>query len=359
MRRSQKLALSCSTGLALLLVIEACRSPTQMTLDVTYGGNCADLRGVAIIVGTDPTVSESRIATNLFTTTTSQCAPAGAGSRVGTLVVTPNDSIGQGSVVVLGSFDKPVEQCKASEGYFGCIVARRIFSFVAHTALTIEIPLDPDCKNVPCDAVSTCKKGACTDAHVDCGAGGCSQPGQLSDGGTLFVDAPTSPEAAIAELDSGGGGPTDAGDAASPTDAEIDGGADASSCPANAPVECPVGSSLFCGAGQSCCQDPMAGTTASCKPTGQCPSNYNERRLDCTSTSNCGAGLVCCLTMFNQMPATCMASCDESFGSQKRLCARDCECAGAGPRAIMDGGKSTATCSLDQPYSVKGVKACQ
>jgi hypothetical protein len=358
MRCSQKLALSCLTGLALLALIEACRAPTQMTLDVTYGGNCADLRGVAIIVGTDPTVAESRIASNLFTTTTSQCAGVGAGSRVGTLVVTPNDSIGQGSVVVLGSFDRPVEQCKASEGYFGCIVARRIFSFVPHTALTIEIPLDPDCKNVPCDAVSTCKKGACTDAHVDCGAGGCSQPGQLADGGTAFVDAPTNPEAAIAQHDSGGTEPTDAGDAAVPSDAEIDGGADASSCPANTPVECPVGSGTICGAGQSCCQDSMVGTTASCRATGQCPSGYNDRRLDCTSTGNCDVGFVCCLTAYNQMPATCVAACDDGSANQKRLCARDCECAGSGA-TVGDGGHASATCTLDQPYTVKGVKACQ
>lgn len=162
-------------------------------------------------------------------------------------------------------------------------------------------------------------------------------------------------------MDGGGEEAGDAGDAASPpADAQIEASPDASGCQANAPVECPVGSGTFCASSQSCCQDPLAGTAASCKATAQCPSNYNERRLDCTSTSNCAPGLVCCLTAYNQMPATCTSSCDETSVYQKRLCSQSCDCAKDGGGVGMDGGPAlTTTCSLDQPYSVKGVRACQ
>jgi hypothetical protein len=87
-------------------------------------------------------------------------------------VVTPNDDTGRASIIVLAGFGKRVEQCKAADGYFGCIVSRRSFLFVDHAALTLDIPLDPDCRNVPCNAVSTCRKGACVDSTVDCSADG-------------------------------------------------------------------------------------------------------------------------------------------------------------------------------------------
>src|SRR5258706_7055113 len=102
--------------------MSACRSATQMTLEVTYSGKCGDLGPVAFIVGTDPEISESRIETNVFTTTTSQCEPIPSGSLVGTLVITPNDDTGRASVIVLTCVGQPVEKCKAKDGYFGCIV---------------------------------------------------------------------------------------------------------------------------------------------------------------------------------------------------------------------------------------------
>ncbi len=354
MRRLQKLALSLSSGLALLVAIEACRSPTQMTLDVTYGGSCKDLDTVAIIVGTDPTTSESRIATNLFTTTTAQCGPGGTPSRVGTLVVTPSDNSGQGSVVVLASFDKPVEQCKASDGYFGCIVARRIFSFVAHTSLTLEIPLDPDCKNVPCDAVSTCKKGACIDAHVACTADGCPPVGQLSDGGTLLVDAPTSPEAAVALQDGSVVVTPDAGvDSSLVADAGPEAGTDASS-------SCGSGTSVGCGGAtcngfEICCSNmsSMPDAGPGCTAPAACMSGYSTR-LECTATNNCQAGKVCCLQYNYASHCLDPGMCDETQSYNKRLCNNACECAGGGG---MDAG--ARTCTLNDPNGVVGVRACE
>ena len=173
---------------------EGCRTATQVELVVTYDGKCSDLQEVAFIIGTDRGVAEARIESNVFTTTTTHCEQ-GSPARVGTLVVTPNDATGRASIIVLASFGQSVSECKPDKGYAGCIIARRAFAFVYDSALTLEIHLERSCKDVPCDAESTCKHAACVNSTVACAASGCSKPGVLADGGTELVDAPTNPDA--------------------------------------------------------------------------------------------------------------------------------------------------------------------
>lgn len=226
---------------AITAMSQGCRTATQVELVVTYNGACTDLDEVAFIIGTDAKIAEGRIETNLFTTTTKQCTPGGP-NRVGTLVVTPNDATGHASIIVLASsFGQPITACKPEMGYQGCIVARRAFAFVDHTALTLEIPLEVDCKNVPCDAESTCKHAACVASTVSCDERGCSEPGALPDGGTELVDAPTDPDGFVQRLDAesmadvGADAPgiTDASleaDAPPTMDAGIDSGANGGTC---------------------------------------------------------------------------------------------------------------------------------
>jgi hypothetical protein len=347
-RRARKLALGFSSTVATIVVIGACQSATQMTLDVTYGGKCGELGAVAFIVGTDPSASEARIQSNDFTTTTTQCETTSTGSKVGTLVVTPNESNGRASVVVLTGVGQAVEKCKAKDGYLGCIVARRIFSFVDHTALTMEIPLDLDCANVPCDAVSTCKKGSCIDAHVDCSAGGCTPVGQLADGGIPTVDAPTSPDAYVqqdGQLPSMPDAPFD-----SPVDAPHDTVTipDSSSCVgSNQPVSCMVnGAVKTCGGETTCCYSSLMVLTPDggdaggaqtsgydCRPPGTCNDPGGQPNVNCLGTANCAAGQVCCgyYNGFYGTSCTTASSCAMMFDAMmsERVCQADCEC-GAG-----------------------------
>jgi hypothetical protein len=362
-RRSQKFALSLACGFAMLLAIGACRSPTQMTLDVTYGGQCADLKAVAFIVGTDPAASESRIATHELTTTTTQCEPSNGTSHVGTLVVTPNDDSGRASVIVLTGVTKTTDKCTADDGYFGCIIARRIFSFVDHTSLAMEIPLDLDCVNVPCNAVSTCNKGACIDAHQDCESSGCHPAGQLDDGGVPSVDAPSSSDAYVQQ--DGPVQPPSDGAVDAPVDAPDDTttGIDAASCVGCAlPLSCtvPNGTTKSCALGNYCCYATTlmfnladaatldASTSSSgydCRVPGACNPQNGNGNVQCLSAANCQAGYVCCAyaqfgTFCNQ--GQCPGSADAMM--TERVCIADCECGGrtcSGMRAVGDSPAQT------------------
>ena len=326
------MAITASTG--------ACRTPTQVTLDVTYrGGACSDLRGVAFIVATDPHGAEARIATDLFTTVTTDCTLGlpGEPQRVGTLVVTPNDDSNRASIIVLTSIDKRVEECTPADGYFGCIVARRAFSFVDHTSLTMEISLDLDCKNVPCDAVSTCAKGTCVDSAVPCTEDGCGPPIEQTDAGA--VDAPTTSDAYV-QGDTSTTPPTDApidSPADGPLDSSVDSPFDAGFCEMpKESVACTStagGAAARCtAAGTTCCSavssmDAGDGGTSSyaCRFDGACANTIENPRLACRSAKNCPGGQVCCSAITNS-GSFCTTTCGPDAGFTIQLCEDSCEC---------------------------------
>ena len=327
---------------------EACRSATQMELDVTYNGPCKDLDSVAFIVGTDPYVAESRIANNVFTTTTRDCTQVSPTlARVGTLVLTPNADTNHTALVVLAGFGIPVEQCKASDGYFGCIIARRSFVFVPHTSLTLGVSLDADCLNVPCSAVSTCSHKQCIDSNVECSADGCKKVGETDDGGVATVDAPTSSDAYVQMLD-GTKPPTDA-----PVDSPGDGPVDAGACQLpKIPLTCVVGASMkkTCNPGDHCCSGSSGvsdggdggdgGQTQQYDCRTGCTVDMGHPDVQCTSAKNCPLGSVCCLMAFPGSPAVCMLTCGgamlpDSALTTEQLCEDDCECLNGG-RCGMD-----------------------
>jgi hypothetical protein len=328
---------------------EACRTATQVELDVTYDGLCTDLQEVAFIVGTDPTVAESRIETNVFTTTTSHCEP-GSPSRVGTLVVTPNDATGRASIIVLASFGgQHVTDCKPEKGYAGCIIARRAFAFVDHTALTLEIPLEVSCKNVPCDAVSTCKHASCVSSETMCTGSGCGDVGVSADGGPEYVDAPTDPDGYVQSRDAepppvDGAPPADAAPDGPIVmmDAAVDTGA--GRCYPFEPVSCsPTGAAgPDCATGEVCCRSfptffdaemPMQ-TPYACRAPASCYTDMSQGSatvVRCRSSRNCPTGNVCCLnTMTANGESMCMTSCAfsgfDSGPTFPQACESSCEC---------------------------------
>jgi hypothetical protein len=179
------LALSACAGIALILS-PGCQDPTQVTVDIRLAtARCDEIHGTAITVGVDPADTEERIRSRFPTGQTTDCDPAT--SRIGTLVVTPSDE-DRASVVVVAAYgvEHDPTACQPPS-YANCVVARRRFSFAKHRRLTLPITIDPTCVNVPCDAFSTCRRGACFSSEIDpCEGDACSdgEPGSLPDGGT-------------------------------------------------------------------------------------------------------------------------------------------------------------------------------
>ena len=247
-----------------LVLAPGCRDATQVTLDVslTKLAQCTETKGTAITVGIDPATTEDRVAHEYVTATTSACDQATG--EIGTLVLTPSES-GRASVIVVVAYDAAnAASCKPPL-FTGCIVARRQFSFTDHRHLTMPITIDPDCKNVPCDAFSTCRTGKCFSSEAACNGDTCTEPGDPGDGGTA-VDGQVIPDTGVpidgqaadgAGTDGAGpdGSMTDGGDDSRDggTDGGTDsgpdsGGQDSSTGDSGAPagVYCDMNGNLFC-----------------------------------------------------------------------------------------------------------------
>ncbi len=257
-----------------LFAAEACLAPTQLTLVIETDVPCPELKGVAITVSDRPEGAESK---GFVTAETSDCQ---AGGRVGTLVLTPSDS-GRAAVVVVAGVTRPARECTAESGYEGCIVARRLVSFIDHTALVVPVRLEVDCLDVPCNAISTCSKGKCVSSETSCDGTDCSKFGVTSDGGIAVVeDAPTSNDATL---------PPDAPADAPGFDAGADALDEAGLCARGQPVKC--GAST-CMPGQVCCVDESDAGSEYC--TSTCTVTSTIRQHKCRGPENCQEGQICC-----------------------------------------------------------------
>lgn len=290
---------AAAAGVLGLALGPGCLDATQVTVDIslTKRASCTETNGVAVTVGTEPGMTEQRVTDEFVTATTNACTEAT--HEIGTLVVTPG-SDGRGSVVVVVAYDKTItpSKCKAPL-YKGCIVARRRFTFSEHQHLRLPITIDPDCKDVPCDAFSTCRTGKCFSTNVTCGDDGCPEPGDPGDGGTS-LDGQVIPDTGVPVppgSDGGDGGGSSDGGTDAPSDAPLDGpiGTDGSTigtaaCSGSI-LQCP--SPLPCsGTAQSCC-GPTSGGMSSC-----------------SAVLACGAGMTryCCVDADCPSPLTCMNS---------------------------------------------------
>lgn len=266
--RQAALVLVALAGTSGFVLGSGCRDATQMTLEISLrGAACGEIHGTAITVGVDPLETESRIRQEYVTATTSAC-DARSG-MIGTLVVTPADP-GHASVIVVVAYDQTNPASCKPPLYEGCIVARRHFAFSEHKQLRMPISIDPDCRNVPCDAFSTCRTGKCFAAETACDGDVCTEPGDPGDGGTS-LDGQVIPDTGLPD---GGpavtdGGGTDARDGSS--DASLDGSSDGGTADSGAPdgVFCDIGNVLRCPSPTSCelgtgacCGDSV---TASCR----------------------------------------------------------------------------------------------
>ncbi len=327
--RRRRTAVTALGGLfvATLVAAQACLAPTQLTLVVDTDVPCPELKGVAITVSDRPEGAETK---GFVTAETSDCQ---AGGRVGTLVVTPSDS-GRAAIVVVAGVTRPARECSSANGYEGCIVARRLVSFVDHTALVVPVRLEVDCLDVPCNAISTCSKGRCVSSETICDDTDCSKVGVAQDGGEALVDAPTSNDATVPPDATG---PADAAeDVTSPNDAAPDAPV---SCAYDPRVPCNGGR---CQAGQVCCQN----VTTFAEYCAVMACNGNDRTLRCRSNAECDAGLICCLApsyAYTQCGSSCGTSgSDGGVPFSYQVCSAGCPSCKTG--TCKDTGSGYASC---------------
>jgi alpha-tubulin suppressor-like RCC1 family protein len=142
--------------------IQACRTPTQITLIIHSDVKCDQLKGVSITVAKANDVEQFPPAT-----ITQQCTSTAQGSTIGTLVVVPRESKNEGVTIrIIAGLDHNVDECTADNQYAGCVIARRRLPFVPHVELELPIDLRSACKNVPCLVDETCVAGKCVTANI-------------------------------------------------------------------------------------------------------------------------------------------------------------------------------------------------
>lgn len=310
-------------ALGVLGSLDACRAPTQVTIVVeTPTIACSALQGIAIYVDGDSTRAEEEGRPPRAPTAT--VVTCESDRRAGSLVVVPAG--GRGAIVVVAGVRERADRCGPDNEYAGCIVARRAFSFIEHVPLTIPVPLDLACVDVPCSAQSTCSDRRCVSSEVSCDESGCKPPGELPDGGTALVDAPTSNEASAAD-----GGSTVDASLDAPADAPKDSGTNTcdprcSTSPtpsvgmkcslieqtcckndqgggggANPEITCAptcAGETLCClgredcsNAARHCCFPKGGGTTAACRDLAECGTVVCRGSEDCIGTGDaCNTG---------------------------------------------------------------------
>jgi outer membrane protein assembly factor BamB len=181
-------AVVVAAGLAGVVGVVSCRSPTQVKVVVTTDFDCADLKDVTVTVGTLGDALENAPPTS----TSGDCSA----NSVGTIVVIPSgsDHADIGIKVVGGFGVKQAESCAPAAGSSppeygpGCIVARRALEFTPHTSLTVPIVLRASCNGIACGVTQTCVEGECVSATIPgtatCTGDGCAETVLEGDGGT-------------------------------------------------------------------------------------------------------------------------------------------------------------------------------
>ncbi len=138
---------------------------TEVVVDVVYEGVKCD-NTAAVAAGPVGELGERPASA------TSTACDEETGS-MGRVVITPKSDDGaEFAVEVRVRPDQgDPDTCLASNDYDGCIVARRIVSYVPGRSVTMRIDLRNPCENTPCDQETTCvARGTdktCTTAHLD------------------------------------------------------------------------------------------------------------------------------------------------------------------------------------------------
>jgi hypothetical protein len=309
-----------AAGLLVAVLTGGCRGATEVTIDLrtlTPDLRCSDLKRVSIVVAGDPDTAESHLGLGFLSAdVTGTCE---ADDRVGTLVVTPGGSAG---AVIVAAAVGPDAHCTPDGKYAGCVVARRVFTFVEHAGLHLPITLERSCLDVPCTAQTSCRDHACVDSTTDCSSGECSSPAEPVVGPNGNEVPPDAPSDAFVETGSDGpvdGPASDASDASDVVDApasDANPANEGNACPTSpTPTDCYTMTMQCCYAGMYACG-------ASCGP---------YFAFGCLGRKHC-FGAFCC-GMPNPMPNQIDSQCDPSGGGEycsqngsHYLCTTDADC---------------------------------
>jgi hypothetical protein len=328
-----------------VLAAHGCRAPTQVTLELGTNVACADMRGADIFVAPGAHSAEERAAlitaTSRFpSATSSNCDDGPAPRRIGTLVLTPSG--GSGAVVVVAAFGKATtEDCKAPSFAAECIVARRQFSFIDHTAVTLPIVLDPVCAGVPCNENSTCVGKRCVDSKVDCSSGTCGEPGVVGPDGGLIEEDAASPlvDAAPPEGDASADGAADASDAATPAD-----GGDGGTSDGGPPRACPAVVTCVSSPATTCTSPALSMCCYGSTPPPVCTAGAAACAFlsgCCRDSTDCAGGDICCASTnvpTNSTNITCKTRLSCQAGGGVPVCNTPGNI-GCGPSSVCFAGK--------------------
>ena len=298
-------ALVIASGLA-----ASCQAPTELTLAISTDARCGtEIKTTAIYVAQAPSNANDSVQARSPIAQTDTCASG----TIGTLVVTPGGD--DGAVVIIAGFDGKSPTDCVDGNYVDCIIARRSFSFIKHTPLTVPIVLERDCLNVPCDAFSTCHNGACYSSSLDCSSGSCSAvgsndagpvdagPGSIlqADGAPeIFPEA--GPNDASSSADGSDGSNSGGNDAGDSGDAGLTNGGDGG-IPTGLTCAPSINGPLVQGCGPvlgAACSEVMACkvTNGDVGASGDCeadmpPYGLANAALYCCQNSECGGGQCC------------------------------------------------------------------
>jgi len=147
--------------LVAFVALVACRTPTEVTVDIRTDVACtkAAWKGIAVYAGSPGLDVETR-APSL---TSTACDATGS---VGSITLVPSGADDEAiEVRVVAGVTRAPDDC-ATYGYDGCIVARRTLEFIPHQALHMGVELSGACIGNACDALHTCLDGVCQDARL-------------------------------------------------------------------------------------------------------------------------------------------------------------------------------------------------
>src|SRR3954471_9676944 len=185
-RAAPRLALSAAWAAAGALIVGACSDPpTEVVLSVFTDVPCDST--VAVAVGAPGELG------NRSESATSNVCDQATGSR-GLLVLVPQSS-DNGEVAMevrIRADQQDPRNCLESEGYDGCIIARRILNYIPGRSVKLRVDLRNPCLNTPCTQTTSCvTQGlgkSCVAAHIDptlC-SGTCTDEDLLSQDGSML-----------------------------------------------------------------------------------------------------------------------------------------------------------------------------
>jgi sulfatase modifying factor 1 len=288
--------------LALAAALTACRSPTQISVDVETDVPCTQVSATAFTAGELGAI-ESLPATSASTT----CSDGHLGTEVLLPSGASNAAVGFKIVTALNGATTAACSGAAAANDANCIVGRRALRYIPHTPLKVIVDMTQACEGTICTPESTCVNAVCVPATISdssqCEGAGCNESvlGPADAGVDATVDAGVD-----ATVETGVDGSVDASDAGvGSTDtgaADDSGGEDAGPPCTPGAQQCAGSAVMTCGAnGQWGVAWPCA--TGACSGGACTGATTGSSSPSCAGggpgLNNCGvdAGDGCCTSL--------------------------------------------------------------